>query len=70
MYVLLQALLLLNLPQRERPVALKEWGFFWIEVAFKSSEPSFAGPGGGGVNCGGAGVELCGDRDSQEVHVQ
>lgn len=70
MYVLLQALLLLNLPQREQPVALKEWVFFLIEVAFKSSEPTFVGPGGGGVNCGGAGVELCGDGDSQEVHVQ
>lgn len=44
--------------------------FFLIEVAFKSSEPTFVGPGGGRVSCGGAGVELCGDGDSQEVHVQ
>lgn len=38
-------------------------------MALKSSEPTFVGlgaGGGGGADCGGAGSELCGDRDSQE----
>lgn len=71
MYVLVQALILFKLPQRELlPVALKEFYLFIYLVALKSPEPTFVSPGGGGVSCGGAGFELWRDKDSQEDDVQ